>query len=179
MQLSPDGKKLAFVVRGEIFAVSSADGGDASRITSSAAAEYQVTWSPDSRRLVYVSDRDGTPHLFLYDFNGNTETQLTRDADDSTPHFSPDGKLLAFIRGAKELRVLDLADKRDRVVVSAGFERPPINADRAFVWSPDSKWLAYTPVGADQLRNISIVSVGGGTGRPVSFLATVSNNTIS
>ena len=180
LQLSPDGKKVAFVVRGEVFAASAADGGDAARVSISAAEEYQVTWAPDSRRLVYVSDRDGTPHLFLYEFNNNTETQLTRDTnDDSTPRFSPDGKLLAFIRGGKELRVMDLADKKERVVATAFFERPPIVSDRPYVWSPDGKWLAYVPVGENQFKNVHIVSVNGGPGRPASFLANVFSNTIA
>src|SRR5687767_4054879 len=180
MELSPDGKKVAFIVRGEVFAASAADGGDAARVSKSVAEEYQATWAPDSRRLVYVSDRDGTPRLFLYDFNNNTETQLTRDAaDDSTPRFSPDGKLLAFIRGAKELRVLDMADKKERVVVTAFFERPPIIADRPFVWSPDSKWLAYVPVGENQFKNVHIAAAAGGPGRPASFLANVFSNTLS
>jgi len=180
LQLSPDGKKIAFVVRGEVFAASAADGGDAARVSNSSAEEYQVTWAPDSRRLVYVSDRDGVPHLFLYDFTSNSETQLTRDAaDDSTPRFSPDGKSLAFIRGAKELRVMNVADRSERVVASAVFERPPLSSDRPFVWSPDGRWLAYAPVGENQFKNLYIVGADGGTVRPASFLANVFNNTVS
>ncbi|HEU5460072.1 MAG TPA: LpqB family beta-propeller domain-containing protein, partial [Pyrinomonadaceae bacterium] len=154
LQLSPDGKKVAFVVRGEVFAASATDGGDAARVSNSYAEEYQLAWSPDSRRLVYVSERDAIPHLFLYDFTTNSETQLTREAaDDSTPRFSPDGKLIAFIRGAKELRVLDLAAKTERVVASGYFERAPLISDRPFAWSPDSKWLAYLPVADNQFKN--------------------------
>jgi len=180
LQLSPDGKKVAFIVRGEVFAASAADGGDATRVSKTPAEEYQVAWAPDSRRLVYVSGRDARPHLFLYDFNTNTETQLTSDnADDSTPRFSPDGKSLAFIRGAKELRVIDMADKKERVVVTAFFERPPIVADRPYVWSPDSKWLAYVPVGENQFKNLHIVAAAGGEGKPASFLANVFCNTVS
>ncbi|HJP95050.1 MAG TPA: LpqB family beta-propeller domain-containing protein [Pyrinomonadaceae bacterium] len=180
LQLSPDGKKIAFVVRGEVFAASAADGGDAARVSNSSAEEDQIAWAPDSRRLVYVSDRDSVPHLFLYDFTSSTETQLTRDAaDDSTPRFSPDGKSLAFIRGGKELRVMNVADKSDRVVATAFFERPPLNSDRPFVWSPDGKWLAYLPVGDNQFKNLYIVAADGGTARPASFLANVFNNTVS
>ena len=180
LQLSPDGKKVAFVIRGEIFAASSTDGGDAARVSFSSGDEYQLTWSPDSRRLVYVSDREKTPHLYIYDFNGNTETQLTSDsADDSTPMFSPDGKTVAFIRGARELHVLDLNDKKDRTVATDIFERPPIIADRPFVWSPDSKWLAYLSVGQSQFKNISITPAENGTGKPATFLANVSSNTLS
>ena len=180
LSLSPDGKKVAFVVRGEVFAASATDGGDAARVSNSVGEEYQLAWAPDSRRLVYVSDRDGVPHLFLYDFSSNAETQLTRDAaDDSTPRFSPDGKSLAFIRGAKELRVMDVAAKTDRVVASAFFERPPLISDRPFVWSPDNKWLAYVPVGENQFKNVSVVSVEGGTGKPASFLANVFSNSVS
>src|SRR5829696_9749339 len=180
MQLSPDGKKVAFVVRGEVFAASESDGGDAVRVSNSVAEEYQVAWAPDSRRLVYVSDRDGVPHLFLYDFTNNSETQLTRDAaDDSTPRFSPDGKLLAFIRGGKELRVMDVAVKTDRVVTAAIFERPPVGSDRPFVWSPDGKWIAYVPMAENQFKNVNVVAVDGTASGPASYLANVFSNTIS
>jgi tricorn protease len=180
LQLSPDGKKVAFVVRGEVFAASASDGGDAARVSNSAAEEYQIAWAPDSRRIVYVSDRDGVPHLFLYDFTSNSETQLTRDAaDDSTPRFSPDGKSLAFIRGAKELRVMDMAAKTDRVVTTAIFERPPLGSDRPFVWSPDSKWIAYVPIAENQFKNVNVIAVDGSASGSASYLANVFNNTIS
>ncbi|MGI9104673.1 MAG: peptidase S41, partial [Pyrinomonadaceae bacterium] len=121
--LSPDGKKVAFVVRGEVFAASAADGGDAARITVSSANESQVAWSPDSRRLVYVSDRDASPHLFSYDFGSNTETQLTQTAQaDYTPRFSPDGRMLAFERAGRELRVLNVETKAERVLATGSFD---------------------------------------------------------
>ncbi|HEX8128242.1 MAG TPA: S41 family peptidase [Pyrinomonadaceae bacterium] len=184
--LAPDGKKVAFVVRGEVFAASSAEGGDAARITVSSADESQVTWSPDSRRLVYVSDRDGTPHLFSYDFGTNAETQLTYAAGaDATPRFSPDGRLLAFERAGRELRVLNVETKAESVVATGTFERPPLNPDRPFVWSPDSRWIAYMPVAAKLFRNVQVVRVDGNAGavlpvaQPVSFLANVFSNTVS
>ncbi|HEX7334007.1 MAG TPA: LpqB family beta-propeller domain-containing protein [Pyrinomonadaceae bacterium] len=179
LQLSPDGKKVAFIVRGEVFAASATDGGDAARVSNSVGEEYQLAWAPDSRRLVYVSDRDRVPHLFLYDFTSNSETQLTRDAgDDSTPRFSPDGKSLAFIRGAKELRVMEMTAKTDRLVKTAIFERAPIISDRPFVWSPDGKWLAYVPVAENQFKNVHVVSVEG-TGGQASYLANVFSNSVS
>ncbi len=180
LRVSPDGKKIAVVVRGEVFAASSTDGGDAARVSNSPAEEYQLSWSPDSRRLVYVSDRDTTPHLYSYDFSSNTETQLTRDSnDDSTPVFSPDGKSIAFLRGATELCVLDVNDKKERVLVNAAFERPPIIAEKPFVWSPDSKWIAYIPIGQNAFKNVNVVSVENGTSKPASFLANVFSNTLS
>jgi len=146
LALAPDGKKVAFVVRGEVFAASAADGGDAARVTNSPADEYQIAWSPDSRKLVYVSDRDGPPHLFQYDFGTNVETQLTSDtADDSTPRFSPDGKRLAFQRGAKELRVLDVITKVDRVLATGGLERPPIISDRLSSGRPTASGSLLCP----------------------------------
>jgi Tol biopolymer transport system component/C-terminal processing protease CtpA/Prc len=177
---APDGKKIAFIVRGEIFAASATDGGDAARVTNSTAAESQVEWSADSRRLVYVSDRDGPTHLFLYDFATNSETPLTREtASDDTPRFSPDGKMIAFERAGEEIRVFDLDSKKDRSVAKAHLERPPLSSDRPFVWSPDSKWIAYMPVGDKLFKNAFVVAVAGGESHAVSFLANVGGNTVS
>ena len=178
--LSPDGKKTAFIVRGEIFAVSTTEGGDGARVTRTPAEESQVAWSPDSRRLVYVSDRDATTHLFLYDFATGVETQLTNDAaSDATPSYSPDGKMIAFERGGSEIRVLDLDSKRERGIARAHLERPPLNSDRPFVWSPDSKWIAYMPVGEKLFKNVFVVSATGGESRALTFLANVGSNTVS
>ncbi|MGA9771289.1 MAG: LpqB family beta-propeller domain-containing protein [Blastocatellia bacterium] len=180
LQLSPDGKKMAFIVHGEIFAASAKDGGDAARITTSVAAESQINWSPDSRQICYVSNREGVPHLYLYDFTQNAESQLTRDsAGDTTPRFSPDGKTIAFARGAGELRALDAESKQERLLAKASLERQPFISERPFVWSPDSRWVAFTTVSNKLFRNVYVVSAAGGDARAVSFLANSFGNTVS
>jgi tricorn protease len=181
--LSPDGKKVAFVVHGEVFAASATDGGDAQRLTFSAGAESQLNWSPDSRRVAYVSDRSGATHVYQYDLGANAETQLTNDAQsDASPRYSPDGKWLAFEREGRELRVLNLATKEQRAVASGTFDRPPIIGDRPYTWSPDSKWLAFVPFEVRGFRNVHLASVDGNArnaGQPVSFLANTGVNTVS
>lgn len=184
LALSPDGRKIAFVARGEIFAASSRDGGDAVRVTRTVAAESDVVWSPDSKRIAYVSERDGAPHLFLYDFTNNAETQLTNTAGaDAAPRFSPDGKLIAFVRDGKELRVYETESKQERKLADARMERPPFLNNRSFAWSPDSKWLAFSAVSNKSFRNIYAVQAsvkeGGGETRQISSLASNSGSSIS
>jgi len=173
LALSPDARKVAFVVRGEVFAASAKDGGDASRVTDTQGDEEQIAWAPDSRRLAYSSDRDGPWHLFVYDFATRTEKQLTRGTEsDITPRWSPDGKQIAFERGGHEVHVLDLATGTDRKLATAWVSRPPYVDTREVTWSPDGKWLAYvTGVGAKQFANVFVVPVTGGEPRQVSWLS--------
>jgi tricorn protease len=181
LALSPDGKKVAFTARGEVFAASATDGGDATRVTTTPAPESQPAWDKESRRLAYVSARNGAGQLFLYDFATNAETQLTNTQDgDDTPRFSPDGKWLAFERGGREIRALNLETKQERVVAEGALQRPPLNPDRPFVWSPDSKWIAYIPVGQKLFRNVYVAPVETtGKPQPVSFLANGGSDTVS
>ncbi len=167
LALSPDGKKIALIAHGEVFAASAADGGDAIRITHTAAPELSVHWSPDSNRIIYTSTRNGHEQLFQYDLTKNSEAQLTNsNQDDESALFSPDGKLLAFVRGERELRVLSLDTKKDRTLAS-GFLQNPVLA-----WSPDSKFIAYTSVGAKSFRNVNVAPADGAQkAQPVTFLA--------
>jgi Tol biopolymer transport system component/C-terminal processing protease CtpA/Prc len=180
LAVSPDGKKLAFVARGEVFAAPSADGGDATRLTSTTAAESQVTWAPDSRRLAYAANRDGAWNVYLYDFATNKETQLTTGNTHSvSPRFSPDGKQLAFMRDGRELCVVSLDTKQVRVLARGVFFRPPMLLERPIAWSPDSRWIAYLSAGTKLFVNAYVVPVAGGESRQVSWLSNTRANTIS
>ena len=172
LALSPDGKKLAFVVHGEIFAASSKDGGDAARVTTTAAAESQIAWAPDGRRLVYVSDRDGVNHLFVYDFKTAAESQLSKDAlDDAIPLFSPDGKTIAFERGQRELHLVDVESKQDRVLAK-GYLSDKLSGGHPVAWAPDGKWLAYLGLGPKSFTQVFVVATGPTpAAAQVSFLA--------
>ncbi len=167
LALSPDGKKVAFVARGEIFAASAKDGGDAVRVSRTVARDGQITWAADSKRIAYVSERNGNGQLFLFDFTTNTETQLTSDKlNDAAPRFSPDGKSLAFVRDRKELRVFDLAAKQE-IVVASGY----LNTSQStLTWSPDSKWIAYGALSTKAFRNVFAVPASGGDAKAVSML---------
>ncbi|MGH9702709.1 MAG: DPP IV N-terminal domain-containing protein, partial [Candidatus Acidiferrales bacterium] len=180
MALSPDGKKVAFVVHGEIFAASAKDGGDAARITFTPQAESEISWSPDSRQLVYVSDRAGSTNIFLHDFTSNAETQLTTgNHNDTYPRFSPDGKQIAFQRDGQQLLAFDVAAKQEHSLAQGHFDRPPFGNSRGFVWSPDSKWIAFVQVTNRGFRNLFAVPASGGTVQPLSFLGNVFTGSVT
>ncbi len=181
LALSPDSRKIALIAHGEIFAASAQDGGQALRVTRTPSPETAVTWSPDSTKAAYLGLRDAINHVYLYDFLKRAETQLTSDShSDAGPKFSPDGKSLAFIRDRKELRVLDLDSKQERVLASGflGGGGGGGYGGSGFAWSPDSRWIAYAATEPRGLRNIYVIPAAGGAGRPVTFLADTNVNSV-
>ena len=182
LALSPDGKKVAVIARGEVFAASAKDGGEATRVTNTVAPESFVTWSPDSKKLVYVSERSGSMEIFQYDFATETETQLTRGTNmDTAPLFSPDGKSLAFIRNARALFTYEVESKKEREVCKLFVDPAPLLGGDAFKWSPDGKWIAFLTSNPDSRSyvNASVVPANGGTPKPISFLANSNSGSIA
>ena len=178
LEISPDGKKLAFVARGEVF-VAAASGGDAFRATFTGASQSQLNWAAGSNAICYVSDRDETTHLYEYNFITNKETRLTSNAkDDASPVYAPDGKTLAFIRDNKELMLLDRGTGKE-TVLSHGYIGRGVTNGPLMKWSPDGKWLAYTESGTKGFRNATVIPVTGGSPQPVSFLANSFGGTIA
>lgn len=172
MSVSPDGKKFAFIAHGEVFVDLAENGGEALRLTRTGAMQFGLQWSPDSQHLAYVSDRDGGYHIFQYDFLTQKEEQLTRgNNEDFDITYSPDGKTLAFERGATQIVALDLASKTEKVLATGYFSGlPPLSRTDLMAWSPDSRYLAFLDTADGIFPEAYVVAASGGTPREVSFI---------
>ena len=173
--VSPDGKQIAFTVRGEVF-VTSVEYETTKRITSTPQAESSVTFGHDNRSVVYASDRDGKSQLYMASIareqdpnfpNATTidEKPIFHDmkVERSNPLFSPDGKKLAFIENRTKLMVADMETEKITQITDGTmwFDLgDPFNFD----WSADSRFLTleYVPNAHDPYYNIGVVSAQGG-----------------
>ena len=166
-QLSPDGKKIAAVARGEIF-VMDKDGKYARNITHSPWRERDLSWDAESKNLVYVSDENANPDLFLISALGDKPpVRLTKSPEDELqPRFSPDGRWIAYYRGKRQLRVMKPDGSGDRLVLKADFGG---RFAGSFFWSPDSRYLAAVII---RNANQDIVAVNVKTGETTALTNT-------
>lgn len=158
--VSPDGKKVALVIRGELFAITAEKGGVARRLTHTPDRKSHITWNRDSRAITFVSDRAGNKDLFQVDLQGH-ETRLTETPEDETsPVYSPDGKYLAFHRGDHQIVVVPadagVKNPAPLAVIPGNFVNVTREYNPRFSWSPDNRWLSYVDT-ADKLEGAIFV----------------------
>ncbi len=173
MALSPDGKRIAFVVGGDVFvtAVRSKDDQEIAapptvRVTATPEREQDPAWSPDGKTLVFASARTGNLDLFAArraddakDWTESFEFPVTAltatPAHERAPEFSPDGKQLLFVRGRGELVVAD-ADGGNARVLFTHFSAPQV------AWSPDGKFIAYAQEDENANSEVFVLPLAGG-----------------
>lgn len=173
--VSPDGKEIAFTLRGEVF-VTSVDYKTTKAITHTPQAESNVTFGHDNRSIVYDSDRDGKSQLYMASIarkedpnfaNATTirEEPIFQDlsVERSHPQFSPDGKKLAFIEDRVRLMVADM-DSKAITRVTDGSQWYDLGDAFHYAWSNDSRFLTleFVPNHHDPYYNIGVVSAEGG-----------------
>ncbi len=152
--LSPNGKEIAFIVRGEVF-VTSVEGGITKRITNTPQQERTVQFSPDGRSLVYATERGNSWDIYRASierkeepyFYASTvvkeEPLVATDDDEFQPVYSPDGKEIAYLEERNVLKVYNIATRKSRVIVPKGVNYSYADGDQYFRWSPDGKWIAF------------------------------------
>lgn len=95
IDLSPDGKQLVFDFLGDLYTMAST-GGEAKQLTSGMQFDGQPRYSPDGKRIVYTSDKNGGEGIWIKDLGTGEETELTKGKTDryQSPEWSPDGKYI-------------------------------------------------------------------------------------
>lgn len=173
MSISPDGKEIAIIARGEVF-VTSVDGKFTKRITNTPEQERFVQFAPDGKSIIYASERDGRWQIFqavktradeepfFFAATLIEETPLvSNNKDNYLPQLSPDGKKLAFIEDRRTLKVLDLSTKKDQILMNPEQLFHMQDGDQYFQWSPDSKWLLATYRPTMPNREVVLLDVSG------------------
>jgi len=151
-QLSPDGTRVALQRDQDIW-IYDVQRSTVDRLTATADTSSTLVWTPDGKKIVFTSGRDGGHRIFWKNADGTGEAEpLTSGEHDDHPYaVSPDGSVLAFSRltsdTAQDIWVLPLEGDGEPGVF-LGTEFP----EWANSFSPDGRWLAFTSGQSGQLE---------------------------
>ncbi len=158
--ISPDGSKLVFSGRGDIFIVPVKDGVTKNITRTQGVFEREVKWSPKGDYVAYISDKSGEYELYIQKADGSEPPiQITKGADTYYFRFkwSPDGTKLLFNDEKLRLRYVDIHAKKI-IEVDKG-ESWEITD---YAWSPDSRWIVYSKPTWQMLQSIWVYNTQTG-----------------
>lgn len=148
--ISPDGKRISFTHRGQIF-IAPIAGGLAAAVTPGGAYAHASVWSPDSRSLAFASDANGDDDVYLSNLSGQMLRMTFSSAREVPTSFTPDGKQILFtaLRPGDARRSVQgaLSDKPQLYAVSALHGRENLvlpNLALQAGWNGDGTLLAYS-----------------------------------
>ncbi|HEX3555867.1 MAG TPA: S41 family peptidase [Thermoanaerobaculia bacterium] len=167
--LSPKGERAVFTARGDVFNIPVEKGVTRNLTRTSGAHDKRARWSPDGRKIAFVSDLTGEDEIYLVDALGTPgktkPEQLTSGGKGMRyhPEWSPDGKRLAFSDKDGRLFVVTIADKK-----LAEVARDVRRQVRDYTWSPCGGHLAFSLSDPSGFGSLWIWSVADGKLRRVT-----------
>jgi serine/threonine protein kinase/Tol biopolymer transport system component len=176
LRASPDGQRIAVDVAdpkigtSDIWIYDVARGAPV-RLSTELTNENQPVWSPDGRRILFRSERNGSPNLYAKALSTGEQELLVEDRSPLTPEdWSPDGQWIAYVNNTRQTGL-------DLWLRPMAAKPQPFSATRFDEWgakfSPDSRWVAFasTESGAPEVYVAPVqapgdrkrVSIAGGT----------------
>ena len=170
--LSPDGTKVVYTVRGtdwdknaftQRLAIADVKAATSRPIAEGLESSYAAQWSPDGKRLAFLSEREGKTQIFTAAADGSDPKALTNVTTGVALYaWSPDGKTIAFVARIPKPDALTKRDKEESGYEVVGEYAPQSqlflantttkevsqltsgqNSIRRFTWSHDGKRIAF------------------------------------
>ena len=156
-ELSPQGERALFVARGDVFTVPIEHGPVRNLTRSSSAHDKWARWSPDGRRIAYVSDAGGEDEIYLVAQDGSGEPEPLTSGGQAMRYaaeWSPAGTHLASSDKDGRLIVVDVETRE--VIEVADEARGPL---RDYTWSPNGGHLAFSMTDPTDFSSIYVWSL--------------------
>lgn len=164
--LSPNGERVVFSARGDIFTLPSEKGITCNLTATSDAHEREATWSPDGKWIAYLSDKTGEYEIYIQPQDGSAPaTQVTSGINNYifSIKWSPDSKKILFSDRLGKLQYIDIDTKTITLVTKGKY-----GLINSYSWSPDSKWIAYSTSDANRFSLVYIYDTDSKTTNPVT-----------
>ncbi len=140
--VSPDGKRVAFDARGDVFTVPAKSGITRDLTKTPGAHDRNVAWSPDGKNIAYISDITGEDEIYIIPQDGiGNPIQITKNSDTYKYSlvWSPDSKKILWADKKLRLQYIDVDTKK---VTQVDYDKDWEFSE--YSWSPDSKWITYS-----------------------------------
>jgi len=169
--ISPTGARAVFEAHGEILTVPVEHGDIRNLTNTTGVAERDPAWSPDGKWIAYFSDESGEYALHLRAQDGMGEVKKINLGNPPSffysPAWSPDSKKITYSDKRLNLWYVDIDAGKPVLVDTNPYEGGPGSGFHA-VWSPDSRWIAYTRQLDNSLRAVFVYGVEDKTAHQVT-----------
>ena len=143
---SPDGKRVVFEARGELFSIPAEHGYILNLSNTSGSREIFPVWSPDGKNIIYWSDESGEYELYIIPADSIVTPQKLTSLGSGfryRPSWSPDSKKIAFIDEKQVISLYNIESKKLTEVDKCPWMYHFSLFSFKINWSSDNNWLAY------------------------------------
>lgn len=159
-EVSPDGKRGLFSARGDIFTVPVKSGPIRNLTASSGAHDRNPKWSPNGKTIAFISDMSGEDEIYIVAPDGNSKPEAITSGSFNYKYaiyWSPDSKKIMWSDRAQRLNIVDVESKKIVAV-----DKSNVWEIGDYVWSPDSKWVAYQKQDENDMSRVYVYSLDKG-----------------